>query len=48
MHIMITDKLSKMVASTLRKFADMISSDMVFEIEQQFWQNISWSSGEKK
>ena len=25
----------------------MISSDMIFEIEHLFWQNISWSSGEE-
>ena len=47
MHIMFTDKLSKMVASTLRKFVNMISSDMIFEIEHLFWQNTSWSSGEE-
>ena len=41
MHIMFTDKLSKMVASTLQKFIDMISSDMIFEIEYLFWQNTS-------
>ena len=39
MHIMFTDKLSEMVASTLREFVDMISSDMIFEIENLFWQN---------
>ena len=47
MHIMFTDKLSKMVASTLRKFVNMISSDMIFETEHLFWQNTSWSSGEE-
>ena len=47
MHIMFTDKLSKMVASTLRKLFDMISSDMIFKIEHLFWQNTSWNSGEK-
>ena len=47
MHIMFTDKLSKMVASTLRKFVDMISSDMILENEHLFWQNTSWSSGEE-
>ena len=25
----------------------MISSDMIFEVEHLFWQNTSWSSGEK-
>ena len=47
MHIMLTDKFSKMVTSTLRKFVDMISSDMIFEIEHLFWQNTGWSSGEE-
>ena len=47
MHIVFTDKLSKMVASALRKIDDMISSDMIFEIEHFFWQNTSWSSGEE-
>ena len=47
MHIMFTDKFSKMVASTLWKFVDMISSDMIFEIEHLFWQNTSWSSAEE-
>ena len=47
MHIMFTDKLSKMVASTLRKLFDMISSDMIFEIEHLFWQNTTWNSGEE-
>ena len=36
MHIMFTDKLSKTVASTLRKLFDMISSDMIFETEHLF------------
>ena len=36
-----------MVASTLRKFVNMISSDMIFETEHLFWQNTSWSSGEE-
>ena len=54
MHIMFTDKLSKMVASALRKFDNMISSDMIFKIEQNtnnlnlFWQNTSWTSGEER
>ena len=47
MHIMFTDKFSKMVASTLWKFVDMISSDMIFEIEHLFWQNTSWISVEE-
>ena len=29
MHIMFTDKLSKIVATTLRKFVDMISSVVI-------------------
>ena len=44
---MSTDKLSKIAASALRKFFDMISSDMIFEIEHLFWQNTSWSFGEE-
>ena len=47
MHAMFTEKLSKMVASKLRKLVDMISSDTIFEIEHHFWQNTSWSSGEE-
>ena len=50
MHIMFTDKLSKMVAGKLRKVVNMISSvgsDMIFEIEHLFWQNTSGSSGEE-
>ena len=47
MHIIFTDKLSKMVARTLQKFVDMISSGMIFEIEHLFWQNTSWSSEDK-
>ena len=38
---MFTDKLSEMVASTLQKFVDMISSAMIFEIEHLFWPNAS-------
>ena len=47
MYIMLTDKLSKMVASTLRTFVNIISSDIIFETEHLFWQNTSWSSGEE-
>ena len=36
-----------MVARTLQKFVDMISSGMIFEIEHLFWQNTSWSSEDK-
>ena len=41
MHFMFTDKLSKMVASILRKFVDMIGSDMIFEIEHLFEKTLS-------
>ena len=33
MHIMITDKLSKMVASTLRKFVDVIRSVVIWSLK---------------
>ena len=36
-----------MVARTLQKFVDMISSGMIFEIEHLFWQNTSSSSEDK-
>ena len=47
MDVMFTEKLSKMVATTLQKFVDLISSDMVFETEHLFWQKTSSNSGEK-
>ena len=47
MHIMFTNKLSKMVASTLQKFVNMTSSDMIFATEHLFWQSTSWSSREE-
>ena len=41
MRFMFTDKLSKMVTSILRKFIEMIGSDMIFEIEHLFEKTLS-------
>ena len=47
MDVMFTEKLSKMLATTLQKFVDLISSDKIFETEHLFWQKASWNSGEE-
>ena len=36
MDVMFTEKLSKMLATTLQKFVDLISSDKIFETEHLF------------
>ena len=46
-YAILTGSKAGFICTSLRKFDDMISGDMVFEIEHLFWQNTSWSSGEE-